>query len=135
MGRDIPLIGDYMRRSNFAVYTVGVSPVLIAGASPSRRVLTITTNGASCVISPDQKVANPNGLLISVGQVPTVLCCEYAGDWLTHDIYASAPAGTAHLYVISAFDSWEDYLIDQERARRHGEKIPAGTQSFGQPTP
>lgn len=105
-----------MRPSAFKSYTVGASPVLIAGASPDRRSLIMTVLLAACVISPDHHVASPNGLALTPGNMPTELCCMSAGDWITKDVYASCPAGSARLYVIEAFVS-PDEIAERERIK------------------
>lgn len=78
--------------------------VLLVGASPARRNLTVTTNTARIWISDNPAMANGEGLCIRADIEPADLCACHLGDWITRALYARADGANSITYVVEGFE-------------------------------
>ena len=93
-----------MRRSNWNTFNVTTTAQQIAGQSPMRRAVVIGTNAQDIFISTNPAVTATTGLRVVNGMMPLQLCCQWAGDWIAHSLFAITSVGTANVYVVEAFD-------------------------------
>lgn len=87
--------------------SVGATPTKLLSSSPERRALRISVQGADVYIAPTHTVAVGHGFRVVNGQHSEELCACHVGQWVTMEMWAITPAGTALVHIIEGFEERE----------------------------